>query len=125
MGILDKILGKDDDDKKKPDFSDVRGNTAGGAGSSDTGFGGIGGLSGAPRGADFSDVQSASMSTPAAPVERERTYTVVAGDSLSKIAKREYGDANKWHQIYAANKATISNPDLIHPGQVLTLPNDA
>jgi len=128
MGILDKILGKDDDNNEKPkaDFSDVRGNTAGRA---DTGFGGIGGLSGTPSGAssgaDFSDVQGASMSTPAAPVERERTYTVVAGDSLSKIAKREYGDANKWHQIYAANKATISNPDLIHPGQVLTLPSDA
>ena len=127
MGILDKILGKDDDNNEKPkaDFSDVRGNAAGRADSANTGFGGIGGLSGAPRGADFSDVQGASMSTPAAPVENERTYTVVAGDSLSKIAKREYGDANKWHQIYAANRATISNPDLIHPGQVLTLPNDA
>ena len=126
MGILDKILGNDDNDKeKKTDFSDVRGNTAGRADSASGGFGGIGGLSGAPRGADFSDVQGASSSMPATPVERERTYTVVAGDSLSKIAKREYGDANKWHQIYAANKATISNPDLIHPGQVLTLPNDA
>ena len=127
MGILDKILGKDDDDKeKKADFSDVRGNAAGRADSANAGFGGIGGLSGTPRGgADFSDVQGASMSTPASSTERERTYTVVAGDSLSKIAKREYGDANKWHQIYAANKATISNPDLIHPGQVLTLPSDA
>ena len=124
MGILDKIMGKDDDNEKpKADFSDVRSNTAGSADTASGGFGGIGGLSGgATRGADFSDVQGASMSTP---VERERTYTVVAGDSLSKIAKREYGDANKWHQIYAANKATISNPDLIHPGQVLTLPNDA
>ncbi len=126
MGILDKILGNDDDNKeKKADFSDVRGNTAGRADSANAGFGGIGGLSGAPRGADFSDVQGASTSTPASPVERERTYTVVAGDSLSKIAQREYGDASKWHQIYAANKATISNPDLIHPGQVLTLPSDA
>jgi nucleoid-associated protein YgaU len=126
MGILDKILGNDDDDKaKKPDFSDVRGNTAGRADSTNPGFGGIGGLSGAARGADFSDVQGSSMSTPATPAGQQRTYTVVAGDSLSKIAKREYGDANKWHQIYAANKATISNPDLIHPGQVLTLPNDA
>ena len=125
MGILDKILGNDDDKEKKADFSDVRGNTAGRADSANADFGGIGGLSGAPRGADFSDVQGASMSTPTASAGSERTYTVVAGDSLSKIAKREYGDANKWHQIYAANKATISNPDLIHPGQVLTLPNDA
>jgi nucleoid-associated protein YgaU len=48
---------------------------------------------------------------------------VQAGDSLSKIAKRELGDANKWHAIYEANKSQIKNPDLIHPGQVLTLPN--
>jgi nucleoid-associated protein YgaU len=47
---------------------------------------------------------------------------VQAGDSLSKIAKRELGDANKWHAIYEANRDTIKNPDLIHPGQVLTLP---
>lgn len=51
------------------------------------------------------------------------TYTVVSGDSLSKIAKRHYGDAAKWHQIYDANKGVIgSNPDLIEVGQVLTLP---
>ncbi len=51
------------------------------------------------------------------------TYTVVSGDSLSKIAKNHYGDASKWHQIYDANKAVVgSNPDLIEVGQVLTLP---
>jgi nucleoid-associated protein YgaU len=51
------------------------------------------------------------------------TYTVVSGDSLSKIAKHHYGDAAKWHQIYDANKGVIgSNPDLIEVGQVLTLP---
>ena len=51
------------------------------------------------------------------------TYTVVSGDSLSKIAKNHYGDASKWHQIYDANKAVIgSNPDLIEVGQILTLP---
>ena len=52
------------------------------------------------------------------------TYTVVSGDSLSKIAKNHYGDAAKWHQIYDANKAVIgTNPDLIEVGQVLTLPS--
>ena len=52
------------------------------------------------------------------------TYTVVSGDSLSKIAKNHYGDAAKWHQIYDANKALIgNNPDHIEVGQVLTLPS--
>ena len=51
-----------------------------------------------------------------------RTYTVVAGDTLSKIAKREYGDFNKWDRIYQANRATIQKPSVIHPGQVLVIP---
>jgi nucleoid-associated protein YgaU len=69
--------------------------------------------------ADFSDVQGGSSST--APAE-QRTITVQPGDSLSKIAKREYGDANKWRTIFEANRDKIKNPDLIHPGEVLTLP---
>ena len=79
-----------------------------------------------PR-ADFSNVQSGSSSTapaPAAPAASRRTYTVVSGDSLSKIAKREYGDAAKWRGIWEANRDSIKNPDLIHPGQVLNLPAD-
>lgn len=51
-----------------------------------------------------------------------KTYTVVRGDSLSKIAKREYGDANAWHRIYEANRDTIKDPDLIYPGQSLEIP---
>jgi nucleoid-associated protein YgaU len=52
------------------------------------------------------------------------TYTVVSGDSLSKIAKNHYGDGTKWHEIYEANKDLIGNdPDLIEVGQVLTLPS--
>lgn len=72
---------------------------------------------------DFSDVQSGSSST--APDREVKTYTVASGDSLSKIAKREYGDANKWRRIYDANKDKIKNPDLIYPGQVLDIPRDA
>jgi nucleoid-associated protein YgaU len=41
---------------------------------------------------------------------RREPYTVVAGDSLSKIAKKLYGDAGKWKQIFEANKDTIKNP---------------
>jgi nucleoid-associated protein YgaU len=77
---------------------------------------------------DFSDVTGGSSSTaPGAPKSAApgpRTYTVVKGDSLSRIAKALYGSANKWHTLYEANKAVIgSNPDLIKPGQVLTIPD--
>lgn len=81
--------------------------------------------------ADFSGVQSGSSSTArdqdssTSPDREVKTYTVASGDSLSKIAKREYGDANKWPRIYEANKDKIKNPDLIHPGQVLNIPRDA
>lgn len=70
---------------------------------------------------DFSDVQS-SVSSVSIDPSQPRTYTVVKGDSLSKIAKALLGDAQKWHAIYEANKDTIKNPDLIHPGQVLKIP---
>ena len=87
-----------------------------------------------PR-ADFSNVQSGSSSTarePATPAPdlnrtaagsgQEQTYTVVAGDSLSKIAKRFYGDASLWPRLHEANRDQIANPDLIHPGQRLKIP---
>lgn len=77
---------------------------------------------GAPR-ADFSDVQSGSSTTaPATPAPASESYTVKAGDSLSKIARHELGDAEKWHAIFEANRDQIDDPDLIHPGQVLKLP---
>jgi uncharacterized protein YidB (DUF937 family) len=72
-----------------------------------------------PR-ADFSDVRSGSSSTAPPPAQ---TYTVVAGDSLSKIAKRFYGNANEWRRIYEANRPVIGDdPDRIHPGQTLRIP---
>ena len=102
MGLLDNIFDKDKDaEKKKADFSDVVG----------------GGSSTAPR----ADAPAATSAPNVADVEK--TYTVVAGDTLSKIAKREYGDASKWHRIYEANKDTIKNPDLIYPGQTFKIPN--
>jgi nucleoid-associated protein YgaU len=70
--------------------------------------------------ADFSDVESGSSST--APSPAGRSYTVQKGDSLSKIAKREYGDAQQWRKIYEANRDLIANPDLIYPGQVFRIP---
>jgi len=49
-------------------------------------------------------------------------YTVQAGDSLSKIAAH-HGGGLTWQDIYEANKDTISNPDMIHPGQTLKIPS--
>ena len=49
-------------------------------------------------------------------------YTVVSGDTLSKIAKHAYGDANKYPQIFEANKPMLKSPDRIYPGQVLRIP---
>jgi nucleoid-associated protein YgaU len=77
---------------------------------------------------DFSNVRSGGSSTaPAAPQPTStsgsgRTYVVVKGDTLSGIAKREYGNANKWPTIYEANKDVIKDPDLIYPGQQLRIP---
>jgi nucleoid-associated protein YgaU len=53
-------------------------------------------------------------------VQSGLTYTVESGDTLSKIAKRFYGDANHYHEIAAAND--IDNPDRIDVGQELKLP---
>ena len=52
-----------------------------------------------------------------------RTYTVQAGDTLSKIAKAHLGDANAYMKIFNANKDQLSDPDKIKPGQVLKIPS--
>jgi nucleoid-associated protein YgaU len=56
------------------------------------------------------------------PKPEARYYTVVKGDTLSKIAKQHYGDANKYPQIFEANKPMLKDPDKIYPGQVLRIP---
>ena len=92
MGIFDR---KDDTPESKPDFSNVR----------------SGGSSTAP-----------AAPQPTSTIGSGKTYVVVEGDSLSKIARREYGDGNKWRTIYEANKHLINDPDLIYPGQELKIP---
>ncbi|TME88304.1 MAG: LysM peptidoglycan-binding domain-containing protein [Chloroflexi bacterium] len=53
-----------------------------------------------------------------------KTYTVKSGDTLSDIAQSEMGDANRWPELYAANKEAVGkNPDLIHPGLELKIPD--
>ena len=51
-----------------------------------------------------------------------KLYTVASGDTLSKIAKQEYGDANAYMKIFEANKPMLANPDKIYPGQKLRIP---
>ena len=113
MGLFDKDPEKKDNagNKPKADFSNVRG------GSSEDNAGNK------PK-ADFSNVRGGSSST--APSSRSdvevRSYTVVSGDSLSKIAKREYGNANEWRRIFEANQDVLKDPDKIFPGQKLKIP---
>lgn len=52
-----------------------------------------------------------------------RFVTVKKGDTLSAIAKAEYGDASKYQKIFEANKPLLSHPDKIYPGQVLRIPD--
>jgi nucleoid-associated protein YgaU len=51
-----------------------------------------------------------------------KTYTVVAGDSLSKIAKQFYGNVNQYMKIFEANKNILSDPNVVKIGQVLVIP---
>ena len=56
------------------------------------------------------------------PEPEARFYTVVRGDTLSKIAKEFYGNAMKYPVIFEANKPLLSHPDKIYPGQMLRIP---
>jgi nucleoid-associated protein YgaU len=92
-------------DTGKPDFSNVEGKVT------------ITPSNPAAR-ADFSNVDSMVSST----VDENTNYIVQEGDSLSKIAKRFYGNANAWKPIFEANRDQLSDPDRIKPGQILKIP---
>ena len=87
-----------------PDFSNVKGG------------GSTNATPATPGTPDFSNVQSGGSST------ATKIYEVKSGDSLSKIAKREYGDANAWNRIFEANKDILKDPNKIYPGQKLKIP---
>jgi nucleoid-associated protein YgaU len=115
---------KKDDPKQKADFSNVSSgsSTSGNRPAPSPPAGGV-------AKPDFSNVRSGSSSTaptiPSPGGSPASSYVVKSGDSLSKIARRIYGDAKKWPRIYEANKDLIgSNPDLIQPGQNLVIPQD-
>jgi nucleoid-associated protein YgaU len=72
---------------------------------------------------------TAAASTSALPVspnatapDQSRFHTVKPGDSLSKIAREVYGDANAYMTIFTANNPMLKDPDKIYPGQVLRIP---
>ena len=71
---------------------------------------------------DFSGVTGGASTTAKAPAVVFETYTVKPGDSLSKIAKLKYGNANLWKTIHEANKDRIKNPDKIQVGWELKIP---
>ncbi len=50
-------------------------------------------------------------------------HTIKSGESLSKISKQYYGDANKYNKIFEANRDKLKSADLIHPGDELVIPN--
>lgn len=70
--------------------------------------------------------QAAPASAPAAKAPasapRSRYYTIQSGDTLSKIAKEQYGDANAYDRIFEANRGLIDDPDEIYPGQQIRIP---
>jgi LysM repeat protein len=70
-------------------------------------------------------VASATVQKPrsAETAPKLKTYTVKQGDTLWAIAKKYLGNGNRYTEIYNLNKNKISNPNLIYPGQVLTLPS--
>ncbi len=78
--------------------------------------------------ASMGDPESVDMEAPTvetqAPVVTPPAvfYTVQKGDSLSKIAKTQYGDYRRYPEIFEANKPMLKDPDLIYPGQVLRIP---
>jgi nucleoid-associated protein YgaU len=59
------------------------------------------------------------------PEPESQWHTVVSGDTLSKVAKKFYGDANKYQGIFEANKPMLKHPDKIYPGQMLRIPPQA
>jgi nucleoid-associated protein YgaU len=74
----------------------------------------VGNVSGISRVDDRMTVES--------PEPEAAFYTVVRGDTLSKIAKEHYGNASKYMVIFEANRPLLEHPDKIYPGQVLRIP---
>src|SRR5262249_24120892 len=72
----------------------------------------------------ISETAASTDSTQINPGDRPTTYVIRSGDCLWNIAKNQLGDARQWQDIYKLNADKLgSNPDLIHPGTSIQLPN--
>lgn len=78
-------------------------------------------LAGNIKGVERVDADGLTFPEPEAVVEVEY-YTVQKGDSLSLIAKRAYGNAMRYPELFEANREVIKDPDLIYPGQTIRIP---
>ena len=67
------------------------------------------------------DVKIDNMEAPA-PAPEVEYYTIVSGDSLSKIARKYYGNAMDYPKLFEANREVIKDADLIYPGQKIRIP---
>jgi nucleoid-associated protein YgaU len=67
------------------------------------------------------EVKIENMDAPA-PAPEVEYYTIVSGDSLSKIAKSFYANAMDYPKLFEANREVIKDPDLIYPGQKIRIP---
>lgn len=87
----------------------------------------LSGMSNLPAGSASTQAAGGTVNAAAAqPMEQgpggSAFYTVQKGDTLSAIARTQYGDANAYPRIFEANKPMLSHPDKIYPGQVLRIP---
>jgi len=71
---------------------------------------------------DISAPEAAPEAAPATAASTARTYVVQPGDTLSKIAKQFYGNANDYMKVFNANTDQLSDPNKIQVGQVLNIP---
>jgi nucleoid-associated protein YgaU len=67
-------------------------------------------------------LRNRSTPTEAPPPVPRGTYLVAPGDNLWRIARRVYGDANRWDDILRANLRLLGFQDTVHPGMTLRLP---
>jgi len=72
--------------------------------------------------ADIKSAGGASATASGSAAAAQQSYTVKAGDTLSKIAKETIGDANAYMEIFNANRDQLDDPNKIRPGQVLKIP---